>query len=71
MIKLIKASIFTKDRFLTKRAFSTGLNQSILNELLYTVKFDELNRIVNLPQTTDLDPSLDHAPKRQHTLNGE
>jgi hypothetical protein len=37
--------------------------------LTQTVKFDSQNRITNIPEKPfTLDKSLDHAPKRTHTL---
>jgi|LauGreDrversion4_2_1035121.scaffolds.fasta_scaffold136537_1 hypothetical protein len=41
----------------------------VLKELQETITFDSQNRITNIPEVTpQLDASLDHAPKRTHTL---
>lgn len=42
----------------------------MLKDMLETVKFDSQNRIANIPESSfKLDETLDHAPKRTHTLN--
>ena len=41
----------------------------LLKELEDTITFDSQNRITNIPDVVpSLDASLDHAPKRTHTL---
>ena len=40
----------------------------MLREITSSIQFDSQNRIANLPETTPLEPSFDHAPKRYHTL---
>jgi len=40
-----------------------------LHDLMFSVKFDSQNRIASIPDIPyNLDPELDHAPKRTHTL---
>ena len=61
----------------SKRFFTSGslsMNnarfQSLLKDLSQTVQFDSQNRITNIPESpVNLDETLDHAPKRIHTLN--
>jgi len=43
---------------------------ALLHDLTKSVKFDSQNRIASLPEGAyELDASLDHAPKRTHTLS--
>ena len=61
----------------SKRFFTTGSVtssnprfQSLLRDLTQTVQFDTQNRITNIPESPfKLDETLDHAPRRTHTLN--
>ena len=57
-----------------KRLFSTRVvsYDALLRDLTTQVKFDAQNRITNIPESPyKLDPSLDHAPKRTHSLTPE
>ena len=55
-----------------RRSFSRKANsyeQALLHDLMFSVKFDSQNRIASIPESPcKLDPELDHAPKRTHTL---
>jgi hypothetical protein len=43
---------------------------ALLHDLTKSVKFDSQNRIASLPEDPyELDESLDHAPKRTHSLS--
>ena len=61
----------------TKRYFSKSVtgagtasrHQALVQELTQSVQFDSQNHIMNVPELPALDMSLDHAPKRTHTLN--
>jgi len=44
-------------------------HQKIIKEISETCIFNEDNQICNLPESYSLDPDLDHAPKRRHTLD--
>lgn len=65
-------------KYIQRRLFSNGKESTLyrykelIKDLTQTVKFDSQNRIANIPDTPfKIDPSLDHAPKRTHTLNKE
>jgi hypothetical protein len=52
-----------------KRFSSRSAYEALLKDLTQTVHFDSQNRITNIPETPyKLDASLDHAPRRTHTL---
>jgi urocanate hydratase len=67
---MLRAS-FSK-RFFTSGSISSSNArfQSLLKDLIQTVQFDSQNRITNIPESpVKLDDTLDHAPRRIHTLN--
>lgn len=56
--------------FTRRRHFSISPYAALIKDLTETVEFDSQNRITNIPEAPfTLDPSLDHAPRRIHTLN--
>ena len=67
---MLRAS-FSKRYFKTGYVSSSNLRfQSLVKDLTQTVQFDSQNRITNIPDNpVKLDETLDHAPRRTHTLN--
>jgi hypothetical protein len=67
---MLRASLIK--RFFTSGSVSSSnlRFQTLLKDLTQTVQFDSQNRITNIPESpVKLDETLDHAPKRIHTLN--
>ena len=56
-------------RYFTSPSTLSERHKSLIKDLTQSIKFDSQNRIANIPDTPfKLEPSLDHAPKRTHTL---
>ena len=59
-----------KDKYLSFSYNNEEKNySSIIESISQTCEFNEDNLICNIPELTPLDPNLDHAPKRSHTLD--